>query len=218
MGYDAEYEELLAKAKSSPELTDFQQLRFAYARSSHYAPYFVSEGDQRSLSEATGQTDGETAMKAIDRTLESNYLDIRAHISAASVYRGMGDAERATYHGRFAGGLLQSVLRSGDGRTPETAFVVINVAEEYAVLGSLGLELRTQALLAHKGHRFDEMRAHDSRTGKETTLYFNIDLPHTWLERQMAEHPEGLVSAFGAQIGAGGGSGPKAKRRWQFWK
>ena len=45
MGYDEEYEGLLSKAKSTPESADFQQLRFAYARSSQYNPYGASTAD-----------------------------------------------------------------------------------------------------------------------------------------------------------------------------
>lgn len=197
MGYDEEYEGLLSKAKSTPESADFQQLRFAYARSSQYNPYGASTADLWALGEVIGHADGETAMGAIDETLESNYLDIRAHLLAASVHRSMGDADKATYHGRFAGGLLRSILESGDGHAPETAFVVISVAEEYAVLGFLELELRSQTLLTHKGHRFDEIRAHHPQTGKAMTLYFNIDHPHMWLE---GRDPADLLASLGAPI------------------
>jgi hypothetical protein len=139
MGYDEEYEELLASAKSSPDTVDFQELRLACTRSSRYSPYTAASEGQCASGDVLGGIDGEAALDAALRTLGSNYLEIEAHLLAASEYRATGDQAKAKYHESCARGLLDSVLRSGDGRTPGTAFAVISVAEEYAVRAALAL-------------------------------------------------------------------------------
>ncbi len=189
MTCDQDYDELLSKARSDPGTADFQALRWAYARSSRYDPY-APGGSRLSLGPVVPDAGAEAAMRAVDQMLEFNYLDIHAHLLAASLHTCMGDRSRADYHRRFGGGLLQSVLKSGDGRSHRTAFVVISMAEEYAVLGSLGLEMRTQALVEHGGHFFDRMEAYRRSTGEISTLYFNTDVIHAWLGRQLEVGPE----------------------------
>jgi hypothetical protein len=218
MGYDEEYEELLANAKASPESADFQELRFAYARTSHYCPYAAPRGDLGAPADVVRGMDEEAATEAVRQTLESNYLDIEAHLVAALMHRRLDETEKAEYHSHFAERLLRSILESGDGRSRQTAFKVINVAEEYAVLGFLGLELRAQALLADKGHHLDEMDVLHPGTRKATTLYFNIDVPHAWLERQMDESPEKLLQALGVPMSQEGGEVSKPRKWWQFWR
>lgn len=162
--------------------------------------------------------DEEAALEAVRRTLESNFLDIEAHLLAALIHGRLDETEKAEYHEYFAERLLRSILESGDGRSRQTAFKVINVAEEYAVQGFLGLELRVQALSADQGHHLDEMDVLHPGTGKAATLYFNTDVPHAWLERQMDESPEKLLEALGVPMRQEGGKVSKPRKWWQFWR
>jgi hypothetical protein len=73
-------------------------------------------------------------------------VDIIAHYLTAGALTELGRQAEAEEHIRWYRGLVESVLASGDGRTPETAFVVISVPEEYAVLRALDLRPVKQAL------------------------------------------------------------------------
>ena len=73
-------------------------------------------------------------------------------------------------------GLIDSIRSSGDGKSPAKAWVVISVAEEYAVLQALGFKPSGQSLLHQNGHSFDVMKA-KSDDGTEQTFYFNVDIP-----------------------------------------
>ena len=83
--------------------------------------------------------------------------------------------------------LVDSILDSGDGRDFASAFKVITVEEEYAVLRVLGLRVMGQALVTHDGSQFDQMQVKEPKSGKELVLYFNIDLPLNWLNRQFSK-------------------------------
>jgi hypothetical protein len=69
---------------------------------------------------------------------------------------------------------MNSIYFSGDGESPKTAFIVMEISEEYDLLNWLKLKLREQSLILRDGYSFDIMRAFNEN--KETELFFNIDL------------------------------------------
>jgi hypothetical protein len=58
--------------------------------------------------------------------------------------------------------LLDSILASGDGRSPETAFHVFQVKEEYVVLKYFRLNMVQQELLEQGVQHFDLMHCEDT--------------------------------------------------------
>jgi hypothetical protein len=79
---------------------------------------------------------------------------------------------------------MESVLKSGDGRTPESAYTVISTDEEYAFLGVLGLKMKTQSLIKVKNSSYDLLEVVD-KEGNGMKIYFNIDIPFNWLDNKM---------------------------------
>lgn len=94
------------------------------------------------------------------------------HLLRAAAARRLGDLKTYVYHSYFSSGLMQSVMASGDGKTPQTAFKVIAVAEEYAILRDFGAELSSQSLVDGP---CDKMEC-KLPGGKEATIYFNVTL------------------------------------------
>jgi hypothetical protein len=82
-------------------------------------------------------------------------------------------------------GILTSILKSGDGKTPATAFKVIAAPEEYALLNALNFKMTKQSLIENDGKRYDRMDVTDSKTQTKATIYFNIDTPFDWLAKKM---------------------------------
>ena len=82
-------------------------------------------------------------------------------------------------------GLLDSIRKSGDGKTSDAAFVVISTDEEYVLLNFLGLRATGQALINEKGHSYDKMTAVDPKTNETVVYYFNIDKRFNWLENSL---------------------------------
>ncbi len=185
------YAELLAATKQDPIEADYHALRMAQTRDESYHPYANDSDNLKRLREALEAQDWPAALEAIDALLAFNYLDIEAHIAADYVHTRREDAERALYHRAFAKGLLDSILASGRGRDYQTAWIVIRVAEEYAVLRVLGLKPHGQALQQHEGHWFDMIEAEHRETGRMVRLYFNIDLPRNWLDDHMTDLVDG---------------------------
>lgn len=183
------FQDLLADVQQRPERADYHALRMAYARSPEYAPYVHDlEGVER-LRDALQSGDLEAALVAVGRLLAFNYLDIEAHMAADYVFTMQGDTDRSTYHRTFARGLIDAINATGDGRSPETAYIVLNIPEEYTFMRLLGYTPGRQGLESVNGHEFDTFEVQDPE-GQASQIYFNIDLPRQWLDANTGQgHP-----------------------------
>jgi hypothetical protein len=174
------YEDLLERVKKGDQSVDFQELRLAYTETSSYSPYGGSD-DRGPMFQALKAREFDKALQSAEKILASNYLDSSGHFGCFVAHRELGHADKAAYHRFVFDGLLNSIKNSGDGKTPETAFVVISTDEEYVLFNSLGLRATGQALINEKGHSYDKMTAVDPKTNETVVYYFNIDKPFNWL-------------------------------------
>ena len=93
----------------------------------------------------------------------------------------LGREREADDQKRWFHGLVDSILDSGDGKTKETAFVVISVPEEYSFLRAFGLAVKEQALV---DDRIDALLVADG-SGKTTTVYFDPAAQFRRLSREL---------------------------------
>ena len=169
------YDAMLEKAKKGEGAVDYKALRFAYFETPGYNP-LAGMLDYRAVWRPLAQRNWAEAVKQAEAVLEKNYVDANAHMVAAVAYREQGDAEKAKLHRRWADGLLESIKAGGDGKSAETAWHVISISEEYAVLRSMNLRAVGQSLANDKGHAYDVMKTLDPQNA-EATFYFNVDKP-----------------------------------------
>ena len=177
----SDYKALLNKAKAQDQSLDFTALRMAFADSAEYDPYGPDSDKRSEMFKALRGAQYDKAIEAADSILKKAFVNIDAHIACTIAYRETRKADRAEFHKWMASGLLKSILASGDGQTMETAFTVIAINEEYAILRELGLQMKSQALLHDKGHSYDSLTGVDRDTNKEVSLLFNIDKPMAWM-------------------------------------
>ena len=171
----AEFDALIARVKQSDESVDFLRLRRLYAESGTFTPY--RDDAEESMIAAAGAGQDEAALKIAREILARNYMNIEAHMASTVVCTNLGDAMCAAHHGYAARGMLKSILASGDGKTPATAFVVVNTPEEYAIVRVLGVRVVSQSLMrSADGHAYDVLTVRDAGTGQESLLYFNVDV------------------------------------------
>lgn len=176
-----EYQALVAKMKKSDPSLDFDRLRRlrtqldTYGAGSGAHPYDDLEAGDVAAAQALAEN-----------ILAENELDLEANITAAALADQRKDAATAAYHRYVVQGLLDSVLRSGDGKTPETAYKVIAVSEEHAVLHHLGLQPRTQLLLEIGGRAYDLFRTVDAEGEPAREVYFDVDAIEKGLDRKLS--------------------------------
>ena len=161
--------------------------RLAYAASAEYNPYDTKSRDcQKTAAEFLDKKEFAQAIAETQKGLALNKYDIDLLMILASAYRGSGDIPNADKTREQWMSLVDSILGSGSGRDFATAFQVISVAEEYAVLRVLGLQVTGQSLRENGGSEFDIMQVKNPRSGADITLYFNVDLPKKWLNRKLS--------------------------------
>lgn len=185
------YFDLLAAAQGDPASADFHALRMAYAQSGQYRPYTQQKGLIAALDSALRAADLGAALDAATALLNANYLDIEAHMAAAYVYTMQEEAERAAYHQTFANGLIHAILDTGTGHDPGSAFIVLDIPEEYTIMRILGLEPSGQMLVNYQGQWIDriDVRQRGAEPGAAALqIFFNVDLPRGWLGHRMDAH------------------------------
>jgi hypothetical protein len=175
------YASLLERAKRSDPTLDFKELRMAYTETKDYSPYSNDREALRAVVAALVSKEYDKALTQADKILSSNYVDINAHFGAFAAHKALQHADQSAFHRFMFDGLLKSVVNSGDGKTEETAFIVISTDEEYVLFDFLGLRPTGQALVNKDGHSYDKMTAVDPKTNQTVVYFFNIDKPFNWL-------------------------------------
>jgi hypothetical protein len=180
------YETMLARLRSGDTKIDFGALRKAYTETAAASPYGTPHEIRRQMNAAVMQQRCDEAMKIADEILAGNYLSPDTHIVKSICYRSGGDNAKADLHKAVYLGLINSILASGDGLKPESAYVVISIEEEYAVMRALGFTVWKQEQLRKGEHAFEVLSGTNDRAGLSTAVYFNIDIPAA-LERRKSQ-------------------------------
>ncbi|MBP5797728.1 MAG: DUF4919 domain-containing protein [Bacteroidales bacterium] len=175
------YPELLRRFQAADTTLSLEQLRHFYygtATRSDYDPYKRAKID--ALREAfekdtPSKEDWEKAAKEIDKELETDPTNIRFHWYKQIIYSNLygPDSEKTADAYNQVVMLLSAVTSTGDGRSKETAFHVINVADEYGIMDICGLSPTMQSLVKDKGQSYDVMDLKENEYGLKS-MYFNI--------------------------------------------
>ena len=168
------YEALVERIQAGDATVDFTELRFACLESRRCN----GDGDRdarKAMNQAFQEKRYSAALEQAAKALKSNYADAEAHMLSSQACAETDQPGRAEFHRKIAAGLIRSILSSGDGKAPGTAFKVISIREEYLVLGVNGLRIQSQGLFGAGGHNYDRLIGVKPGTDEKTTLYFNID-------------------------------------------
>jgi len=116
------------------------------------------------------------ALKSADEIKNHNMAWAEGHLLAMMVFQKMGRQQDATFEHNVVAAYLKSITDSGDGRTNDTAYFVVNVDEEYFFLNiAMGVGFpASQSLVENNGHAFDLMKV-KTEDGKEQEVWFNTD-------------------------------------------
>jgi hypothetical protein len=177
------YSTLLTKVKNGNTNIDFKAFRIAYTQTPLYNPYKVDDSTQ--IIRAINEKDYPQMLKYADIILEKNFTDLDAHYASMIAYEKLGDQKRFNFHRTVLFKLLDSIIKSGDGKTPETALQVITIREEYMAMMILQLKQnsRTSKQIGEKS--YDVSEVFDAKNNQTYTLYFDISIPFSWLKEKL---------------------------------
>lgn len=175
-----EFLTLLEEALSDPVGADYEHLRRVYVDCPLYQPW---ARDQEAVEElhmrvATGRF--EEAVALGQEILRSDPLAVTLRLSLAKAFDGAGRRRDGTDARTFANGLMRCVLRTGNGRSLDSAIVVHDARELHLVLDVLGLTATRSELKQIDGRWFDVIE-----TSGDRVMHFDVTLPRLWLNRIM---------------------------------
>ncbi len=154
---------------------DFFTLRMAYTKTKAYDPYDVKFDELRKkISLNIEEKNFKKALEFANKILDKRYIDIKTHFYCTFIYKELNDTLKSNYHYDIYNGLLNSIYFSGDGRSPQTAFIVMEISEEYDLVRWFEMKALEQSLIIEDGYSFDILKVTDEN--KKTELFFNIDL------------------------------------------
>ncbi|MFP4664364.1 MAG: DUF4919 domain-containing protein [Bacteroidales bacterium] len=182
---DNKYSQLVDSAMENPADIDYQELRMVYARTSGYSPYAENE-DLEKIRKLLDSEQYEVATEVVKTVYHTQFHVPMFHFYAYAAWKESGNDKMAKLHSMIFNELMQSILKSGDGKSAKTAWVVINISEEYRVLEFLEMEMQSQSLVTENNRNYDRMEVIDEN-GEEDVVYFNIDIPFRELLKEEQE-------------------------------
>jgi hypothetical protein len=131
------------------------------------------------------------ALDAANQALNRNYASLSGHMDAILACVKLNKPAEADFHRKLLIALLDSIQNSGDGKTPETAWFVVTIPEEYIFLDlRLKLHRTQQALVRKDGHAYDKLTVLDPKTSQTQEVWFNTDVDLQQYKPPAARTPE----------------------------
>ena len=180
----ASYDEMVKKVEGGDLSVNFAELRMKYAASPQYEPEEGSD-EMKDMYGKLNAKDFKGALATANRVLAKQYVNINAHIVASAAYDGLHDDAAAKLHHDIVVGLVTSILDSGAGTSVDTAYKVISIQEEYAVMRVLGLRPGTQSYLQNAKKSYDKMEMVNVRDNSTVTRYFDVTLSDQNMEKSL---------------------------------
>lgn len=152
---------------------DYQDFRFSFIESEQFkiASKKSTEFDslKKEMYVQMDKSNSQGIIKITKQMLSIDYTSMIAHKILRQTYKIIGDTINATKYKTIQFGLLNSIVKKGDGKTCETAWPVIQIEEEYFVLEMVGAKLQKQSV-DNEGGLCDKMEV--KVDGNKRTYYF----------------------------------------------
>ena len=167
------YAGLVAQAEAGDPKTDFRALRFAWLDSAARRSAADPSAAQKTMHDAAVAADNVKVRAAAERVIAAHYTDLEAHMMRRLACVALDDGKCADHERFVEFGMLRSILDSGDGKTPATAWHVASIEEEYFVMQIAQVKLKQQALVTQNGRTYDHLTV-TTADGAEKAMWFDI--------------------------------------------
>ena len=181
---DSAYLELVVEALANPDSVDYTPVRLAYTKTSFCTPTIGDADMISAMRKAYMEGRYNDAILYGEKIVKGHFVNSRAHMTLDMAYEKIGEQEKASFYYLVAYGLIQSILASGDGESPKTAYHVISLSEENVITDVLGYKVDKQSFTEQKGSSFHQLEVTNVKTDEKRTFYFNIDIPMKMLKKE----------------------------------
>jgi tetratricopeptide (TPR) repeat protein len=170
----AKYSELAAKVRAGDLVIDWQALRVAAVIGVVGNPSEEFQAVKDGYA-ALSQGKFEDALKLAREVEDQNIADADAHYVAWRSLVELGRQDEAEKERRLLVALMDSIMKTGDGKSADTAWFAATIREEYLVMQMmLNVQFQSQHSQRIGDHYYDVVAVKD-QSGKEMILWFNTD-------------------------------------------
>jgi len=170
-----DYAALVTAAKEGDPGTDYTAMRQAYAMIPEYDPFGAKTNDLiRDGQAAYVAKDCKTALEKFRAAIAASFILSDAHALIADCLEQTGDKDGVKREEQIAQGLFDSIITSGDGQKPETAFHIVTMHEEETIMTIAGVNGTAREQLATDAGPVDKISISDAKTGDKGAVYFNL--------------------------------------------
>lgn len=171
--FNDKYSEYIKKIESGQTEVDYKDFRFSFIESEQfkvaYKQHAVFDSLKKEMYLQMSKKNYQEIINITKGMLSIDYTSMLAHKILQQTYKITGDTVNKKKYHDIEFGLLNSIVKNGDGKTCETAWPVIQIEEEYFILDILGAELQKQSIENNKG-LCDKMAV--KVDGEKKTYYF----------------------------------------------
>lgn len=124
------------------------------------------------------------------KIIQDNPVNIKVLLKLLVSYYQIGDTLNTDLYADMYFDLIEVILNSGDGNSITTAYVVINVSDEYEVLKYFELESKGQVLSVETDILTIDTVNQKTISGKEKIekLYFNVGYPNSYITYELLKN------------------------------
>jgi hypothetical protein len=161
---------------------EFSHLYYGFSFRDDYAPFEMDELEKR-LKDLNYAKRFDEVIELADSIEESVPTDLTVLFEKSYALKSLGKKEEIVARSKY-NVLLRSILASGDGKSPETAYRVVFFGDELEVLSALGFKVVERETILKNNRFYDVWRLGKNRQ-KLDQLYFDVTIPHQIDEREL---------------------------------
>lgn len=159
---------------------DWKNVRALYVKSSFYDPYGGAQAIWYALQRAGQQIvldPSKSNVEEYKKLLRRHFAHYRSHLQAIDFSKKTASPHiDHAFEVDALKGIIESISSTGDGKSPETAFDVIDPAEEHMILKAFRYQLKGQDFRQMGGHYWDVLKYVNPMTGEVGEMFFNVDV------------------------------------------
>lgn len=172
---DSRYQLLVEKVSRRATADDFKALQENYILSSHYHPYDIAEStDSKALFEHMQSQQWQQCATQAQKILNYNFISLNAHFAAMVCANKTDDYLNNDKHKYILKNLIDTIARSGDGESPQSAFMISSTTQLRAFVRLQGFEITGQKLMHKKEKTYDVMTLKNVTDNNTVQWYFDI--------------------------------------------
>jgi len=170
------------KADTTLTNEEYYCIYYGNVFSENYNPYSTSKNEEKFM-ELYYKGQYKKAIPFGEKVLKDNPVNLTISFKMLVCYNVLGDTINVRKYAYRHLPLLNVIRNSGDGKSFQTAYVVINVKDEYDLLSKLELSVTRQALADDTD--ILTTKKEDEKEGQETIdFYFNVRMPLDYLDKE----------------------------------